>query len=161
MKLDKGLINDVNIIDSPNGSWRYAKNLMVIQQGTVSNEYGFSDLGGFSGKVIIGRIELPTDEVILFLCNPTLTGDVYLGNEIVKLKKDNTFVTLVQNNNLKFNPNYPVSGVFKYNNKKELIILITDDNNPPRLINLKSADTLVTLSSEKDYNLFYLFLFVP
>lgn len=154
MKLDKGLINDVNIIDSPNGSWRYAKNLMVIQQGTVSNEYGFSDLGGFSGKVIIGRIELPTDEVILFLCNPTLTGDVYLGNEIVKLKKDNTFVTLVQNNNLKFNPNYPVSGVFKYNNKKELIILITDDNNPPRLINLKSADTLVTLSSEKDYNLF-------
>lgn len=155
MKLIKGLVTDLNDIDFPEGAWKYARNMMYVRQGALSNELGFNRLFSISGKILIGNIPLPDDSVILFYVNenPEVLGN-YLGSEIGILRPNNTYSTLVLNNALNFNPNYPINGKFKYNNSRELIIVFTDFFNPPRLINLKTTNNPIVLTSEKDYMLF-------
>jgi hypothetical protein len=153
MKLIKGLVTDVNDIDVPEGSWKYARNGMYIQQGAVSNELGFNKLSSTpSDLLLIGEIPLPDDRVIMFY-----TENSYENNRsyIYILNANGSTIKLIDSDLLNFNRDYPINGKFKFNNLGEIIIVFTDNHNPPRLINLKSGNELINITNDKEFNLFH------
>ena len=78
----KGLFKDTSHIDQIEGSWRYARNMVVNEtDGAISNEGG-TDLAGHLGTSLIvgalkdsvvGKIEVNNDRVILFVVDSVTT----------------------------------------------------------------------------------------
>ena len=80
----KGLFKDTAPLDQPEGSWRYARNMLLNKtDGALSNEGG-TELSGYLGDryidskflavgdwnaKVIGKIEVDNDKIILFLIN--------------------------------------------------------------------------------------------
>ena len=90
-KYVKGLFKDTAHIDQPEGSWRYARNVVVHPvDGAISNENGMDAVrpaekplpdGQWNidtlpdGAIVIGTIEITDDKIILFLAFNTLHVD--------------------------------------------------------------------------------------
>tara|TARA_R110000822_G_scaffold47694_7_gene126329 strand:- start:2429 stop:7123 length:4695 start_codon:yes stop_codon:yes gene_type:complete len=141
-KFGKGLNRDSNPIDQPEGTWRYAKNAVVKKElGGISNESGTSlSATGPTDYTFIGKIEISSDFVILF----SVENITSLGSEIGIFKNGayTTLLKLIPSGNptkdldLNFSMFSLISGTFKYNTSNELIIYWTDNNNPPRTLNV-------------------------
>jgi len=129
MKLTKGLSLDVKEIDVSEGSWVYAKNIIISDKfGSIINEEGFKEFSStYSAKNLkpIGAIEA-LDEVVIFS----------VPSEIGILKKSGVYTTMLADNNLGFDIAYPIKGTFKYNRNRNLIVSFIADNISPMLINL-------------------------
>jgi hypothetical protein len=141
-KFGKGLNRDSNPIDQPEGTWRYAKNAVVKKElGGISNESGTSlSATGPTAYTFIGKIEISSDFVILFSVENTNSSGSEIG--IFQNGAYTTLLKLIPSSNptkdldLNFNMSSLISGTFKYNTSNELIIYWTDNNNPPRTLNV-------------------------
>ena len=136
MKLDKGLITDLELEDMPNGSWHRALNIVTGDKpGTVSNEDGFDSVITTVPYTIIGRIETP-NEVVFF------STDDGTGDSAITFYRNSTVTTIIDDSRLNFNIARPIEGVYKYNNVGELIISFwegcADAANPTRILNIDS-----------------------
>ena len=142
-KFGKGLNRDSNPIDQPEGTWRYAKNAVVKKElGGISNESGTTSTAAMQGSgdyTFIGKIEISSDFVILFsVLNASSRGEIgiFQGDVYTVLLNMNPASNPTADVNLNFNILKLISGTFKYNTLNELIIYWTDNNNPPRTLNV-------------------------
>ena len=123
----KGLNTDIRREQRPEGYGEYTRNMMIDELGTVMNEPGF-----------IKRISNTIGELVGFI--NTLEGIVLFfvtqdGNEIGFYTSQDGYKVVLRGD-LGFSSDYPITGVFKKNNKDETVITFTDDYNPPRLLNI-------------------------
>ena len=131
----KGLFKDTAHIDQVEGSWRYARNMVLNKtDGAVSNEGG-TELAGHLGDApivgswengVIGKIEVNNDRVILFVVD--VVSDTNPRSEIGIWENDqyttlyNPDVSTYPNIDLKFSNSYPIEGTFKIDSKGDLVI---------------------------------------
>tara|TARA_R110002012_G_scaffold80848_5_gene204845 strand:+ start:1891 stop:7332 length:5442 start_codon:yes stop_codon:yes gene_type:complete len=146
----KGLFKDTAHIDQPEGSWRYARNVILNEKkGSLSNEGGNQILGLIPDlDIVIGAVEITNDKAIIFYID-------IQGVSIIGKWEDGIFQVVYRPDipvygdkvNLKFNKNYPIEGTFNINPEGELLVYWTDDLNPPRVLNitrqLKSNTTFI------------------
>ena len=113
----KGLITDSLPTNSPTGSWRYAKNILVAAGfRSIANEDGF-DLSVNHELSFIGII--PTDKkIITFSTNNSVCKIGYI--------LDDVYTEVLSESSLGFNVDYPIEGIWKYNNNGDIIIVFTD-----------------------------------
>jgi hypothetical protein len=144
-KFVKGLNKDSGQVDQPEGSYRYAKNILSNETaGAISNEPGTSKVNTrrlAAGERAIGTIETTTDLIVIFAVDTNGNSSIYLYNSnsdtIATLL--NTATGAVFNGNdfdLKFNLSYPIEGTYKIDPDGNLIVYWTDNLNPPRSLNV-------------------------
>lgn len=125
----KGMWLDGKPNQQPSNTTRKNKNFIVGEQfGSWTNEKGFLKIRDFS-MFPIGVIPLNRNDFIVFSTNGTLS-------EIGIINEDNSYLTLVNNNQLGFTTNNPIHGKFFINNKGERIIVWTDSNKTPKVLNI-------------------------
>lgn len=137
MKLLGGLNLDAKEVDIPEGSWIYAKNIVISDKfGSVINEEGFKDFSSsYANKNLtpIGVIEA-LDVAVIFSAE----------NEIGILKQDGNYETVLNSPALGFDIAYPIKGTFKYNRNGDLIVSFIADNISPMLLNLNKIPSDLT-----------------
>ena len=135
MKLDKGLRRDDNHNEQVVGSWRDAYNVIIDSRNkSIISEKVFLKLfEGLTNEWIVGII-VTSNEFVLFITD-SLDGD---GDAIVKRYKDSVLTTILHtaNSNIQFDIQFPISGEYYYNYKKELIVAWYSDCDIPRLLNI-------------------------
>ena len=144
MKFIKGLNKDASPVDQPEGTYRYAKNILFNETaGAISNEPGNTTIGGFlnNDELAIGSIETTEDSVIFFTVDSNGASTIYLYNTTndtnsVVLTTTAGNVITGSDVDLKFNKSYPIEGTYKIDPNGELIIYFTDNLNPPRSLNI-------------------------
>jgi len=125
----KGMWLDGKPNQQPSNTTRKNKNFIVGEQfGSWTNEKGFLKIRDFS-MFPIGVIPLNRNDFIVFSTNGTIS-------EIGLINEDNSYLTLVNNNQLGFTTNNPIHGKFFINNKGERIIAWTDSNKTPKVLNI-------------------------
>lgn len=147
----KGLASlyDVLPTDMLEGMYPYGFNgVFSDKQGTVSSEYGFTELITFPGKVI-GVIESSRFPVV-FVKNET-TGVCYIG---LADTKTNTYDIRVNDSTLPFKLPFDVDwfimGEAEHNYNNELCVAFTDRKGFPMYVNLDKPD----LTKLDDLNLY-------
>ena len=144
-KFIKGLIKDTGHIDQPEGSYRYAKNAIISEiKGAIVNEHGNSSIAAIdTNAVILGSIEITDDSVVLFAVIPA-TDSADAISIVYLLDSSNTVTTVLRTDNtvtevdfdLKFSRDYLIEGTYKIDPDGNIIIYWTDNNNPPRSLNV-------------------------
>lgn len=157
MKPVLGISSDINPADLPEGFYNFAKNIsLTSSKGVIENEDGFfysqinsSVYGNFinSGYSPIGTIVTKLHTVV-FLTNNT--------NSIIgTYNEDDDSFTVVYDDtvrpNLKLNKSFPIKGEWYENFLGEIIIGWTDNNVPPKVLNLSQV---ALINEEKDILLF-------
>jgi len=145
----KGLFKDTAHIDQPEGTWRYAKNMVLNEKmGSISNEGGTELAGhlGLNGTTgaqndkVIGAIEVNDDKVILFIkdVQNTVTprSEIGIWQNGIFTPIFNPSPLQFPNQDLNFQESHPINGTFKVDSKGDLIVYWTDDLNPPRAFNV-------------------------
>ena len=154
MKLIRGLNQDTQPVDQPSGSWRMAKNIVIDGPGTIVNEEGFVQNNLVTADMsVVGQIPVTEDRVVIFLVD-TDTGVSTSEIGILEGATNNYIVLNTQSDFLNFNKDYPVSGDFIFNGEGDLIIVFTDDLNPPKIFNLQEANQEVFLDNANVGKLF-------
>lgn len=147
-KFVKGLNKDAGHVDQPEGSYRYAKNILSNETaGAISNEPGTTqkdNIGG--GYKVIGTIETTTDLVIIFAvdnngASKILEYNVSTDNVTAVLQTTAGAVPGGNDFDLKFSINYPIEGTYKIDPDGNLIVYWTDNLNPPRSLNVTRQQT--------------------
>ncbi len=124
----KGMFLDGKPVNAPYGTWAYAKNILVSKGfKSITNEYGFL-LDYTFVDPIIGVI--PTNRGYLVFTTNNIRDSIFYCF--------GTKQTVVNNNTTDFNfsLNYPIEGVFKFNNLDELIVAWCDNNETPKILNI-------------------------
>ena len=145
----KGLFKDTAHIDQPDGTWRFARNMVLNEKlGSMSNEGG-TELAGHLGtdpvigdfkNKLVGAIEVDKDRVVLFvkdvvtLIDPSSEIGIWDNGKYTTLFKPSFL--LFPEHDLNFQIDNPVSGTFKIDSKGDLVVYFTDDLNPPRAFNI-------------------------
>ena len=147
----KGLNKDAAPIDQPEGSYRYAKNVLSNEtSGAISNEPGTKTKGSLNSnsEIVIGSIETTEDTVILYTVDESAAGgvgqsNIYLYNPnatanitALVLRTNNGAVINGNDVDLKFDKKYPIEGTYKIDPNGDLIAYWTDNFNPPRSLNI-------------------------
>lgn len=147
MKLEKGIYTDCRERDQPEGTYRYAKNMLDNNTtGAKENEPGFEFLATLPQlnsltTYVIGVIPIGTAFVV-FLTNNT-NHEIGLWN--------GSYSTIYNNNDLNFSNTTPIKGEYRINVEGERTIVWVDDANPPRILNI---DNTSTVDSVEDLNIF-------
>lgn len=132
LRFSKGLNTDIQPVDQPEGSWRYAKNIVFSRKyNSLSNEDGLLELLEFPTQPI-GIIPLDNDDFVVFCTEASYDeiGLVSNGTYTRILKTTNP------NDRLGLSTNYPVTGVFRISNRGERIIAFIADNISPKVLNI-------------------------
>jgi hypothetical protein len=143
-KYVKGLNKDAAPIDQPEGSYRYAKNMIFNETaGAMSNEPGNQSRGALldNDELVLGSIETTEDTVILFTVDAAGESKIYLydpTNDTQTLAVRTTAGNVLGGSDvdLKFSKKYPIEGTYKIDPNGDLIIYFTDNLNPPRSLNV-------------------------
>lgn len=143
MKLDKGLFTDCQEIDQPQGSYRFAKNIVQTNiSEELENEPGFTSLGTVAPYAIIGFIAIG-ESFIIFSTDDT---NCEIG------KYDGTTYTAIYNNvGLGFKKTNPIKGEYQIDYKNHTIIAWIDKLNPPRTLDI---DDIASVSNVEDLVIF-------
>ena len=137
MKPIGGLNRDVAPNDQQPGTYRHAKNILLTKLNqAVATEPGNSAEYAKSGWLLVGTIPVRNEAVVLFYVEDDYLTDSNALSSIVYLDKEGTAVTVVTHVDLNFSPEHPFKGVYYYNTKDNLVIAWTDNNNPPRILNV-------------------------
>jgi hypothetical protein len=154
-KYIKGLNKDTAPIDQPEGSYRYAKNMLSNETaGAISNEPGNRIIKQLFGadELVIGSIETTEDQVILYTVDSNGDSTIYIYNAT-----EDTLTSILQTTSgatpggndfdLKFNKQYPIEGTYKIDPDQNLIVYWTDNLNPPRSLNVTRQADLVSTAA--------------
>lgn len=137
MKPIAGLNRDVAPNDQQPGTYRHAKNLLLTKLNqAVATEPGTSSEYAKSGWILVGTIPVRDEAVVLFYVEDDYLTDSNALSSIVYLDKGGTATTIVSHADLNFSPEHPFKGVYYYNTKDNLVVAWTDNNNPPRILNV-------------------------
>lgn len=122
--------------------------LVHQKKGTITNEkFGIiSIVNGLNTYYLkpIGARPIDNNGLLVWSCgfniDPNVSTDVAIA-EIGIVDKDGLYTSYIRDftNAFNFNPNYPITGEFDYNYKKELITAFTDGHSNPYLVNLTFA----------------------
>ena len=159
MKPIKGIVTDVEPFEQPDGSYRYAKNVLINHKlGSITNEKGTSVVANTFGDdtIIIGQLHYNQHIIYLFVKDDTTSKIIKFDSSI------NSFTTVINSSLLAFNSDYPIIAQFTINPLGETIIYWTDGLNPPRFLNLSSipvltSDNISGINLFPSYDLFPLF----
>jgi len=135
MKDFKSIIRDTLPINNPSGTWQWGKNFLLTKgHKSISNEDGLKFQYLVKGTVI-GFIATNA-HVVYFHKNDTGTDEI----GVVNTNNDApVYTTVIKDNQLNFQLNCPIEGIFIYNYKGDLIVSWCDgvkpNSNPPRVLN--------------------------
>ena len=149
-KYIKGLNKDAAPIDQPEGSYRYAKNVLANEtSGAISNEPGNKSRGEIDeGYTVIGTIETTDDRVVIFATDGQDEHKIYLHDA-----KTNTTTAILHtfpgnspadvDFDLKFSISFPIEGTYKIDPDGNLLVYWTDNVNPPRSLNVTRQEGVI------------------
>lgn len=150
MKFTVGLETNTGAIDQKPGSWRDGRNMIISKQfGAAANEEGFDVVIEMDGD-IIGNIVLDTNLVAIFQIKDS-NSEIYIVDLVAKTKR-----LITSNNIFEFNSSFPITGEYYRNSKGQIIIGWTDNNRPPRIMNIEIDYTGVIDKLTRVYQLFNL-----
>lgn len=125
----------------PEGSYRFALNAVIdsLEENdlAISSESGTSScsLNFPSGKKVIGSTLTETDDLILFLFDPS--GD----HEIGRYNPNSCiYTTLIEASCLNFSDKHPINALYKIKSGCEPYVYFTDNYNSYKVINLNDVD---------------------
>jgi len=145
MKHTKGLYLDCSPGDQPQGTYRYARNLLSgKRQGANSNEEGFEALGSI-GKQVLQTIAIEGDRLIVFFCSYNATQGE--GSGIGIYTKAEGLTVKLYSDKLNFRSKNYIDAVYLKNGHGELVVAWTDNNMPPRILNLDNTPFDLNASS--------------
>ena len=142
MKFNKGLFTDCLPVDQPEGTYRFAKNIVDGDiQFALEVEKGLTLKGTIpqlngSGTEIIGVIPVRGGAVLF------LTDNV--SSEIGLF--ETSYTTIYNNAGLNFNKSRPIKGEFRINVNNERIVAWIDDLNTPRILNIDDPSTITSIT---------------
>lgn len=143
--INKSIVRDTPPIEQPEGSPRYVLNgCLTNRVGAITTDRGmevFTTLP--SNSIVMGSIRIPNNDQILFVKDGTSTDKIFRLT-------DKTYY-LVLSYNLQLSVEAQVYGDFIINNKNQVVILWTDNLNPPRFLNI---DEVPQVSNLNQLNLF-------
>lgn len=159
MKLNNGLWRDGDPIDQPDNTYRNALNISITDKpGAIGTEKGMTKLLQNRGS-FLGSIDTPTMGTVLFFRRDTIdkvlpAASSVEGCEIGWLRPDGSYRILLEGKEVVLG-SY-VQGVGATNHKGELIVVWTDGETEPKMLNvsLQTAPQVVTAESWKNFNLF-------
>ncbi len=157
MRLIKGLNQDINSADLPEGFYNFAKNILLTStSGVIENEDGFlySNINSSLYGTFILQNYRPIGTIvtklftIIFLTNDvnSIIGAYYEDSDTFTVLYDDTLKP-----SLGLTKQFPVKGEWYENFLGEIIIGFTDNNNKPKVINLSDINNI---NEEKDILLF-------
>lgn len=130
----KGLHTDARPEDQPQGTYRYAKNIVINKDlQAVVSEMGTTEVDEIgAGYTIIGQRVMHDDTLILISTNGTTT--------LIGRLSAGTYTNDFTSNALNTSVQFPITDLeYWINSQNETVIYFTDDNNPPRFLNLDQA----------------------
>lgn len=138
MKVTQGQKRDNEFINSKNNTIFNGKNLVITNNFTqAESELGNTFIASVGG--VINGIIPTSDSFVVF----SIDG-IYSQ---IGIYKDKIYTPIIRTLYFNFDINYPISGEYLYNYKKELIVTFTDNNDTPKTLNL------TTLPFELNYSL--------
>ena len=141
MKPILGLSRDTAPNDQRPGTYRHAENILLTKLNqAVATEPGTTADYNKSGYDLVGVIPVRDDAAVLFYVEDDYLTDSTPLSEIVYLDREGTATLILQHEDLNFNPKNTFKGVYYYNPSDELIVAWTDNNNPPRIINIDNPE---------------------
>mgnify|MGYP003663769358 CR=1 FL=1 len=185
-KFNKGLNRDTDPLDQPEGSYRYAKNIVIEpNSGSVQFERGTGDAltleGAYNpdtstvvktpGYNVVGTIVLQDDTVVMFSVYPNSTNYLNAGTSEVGLydPTTNAYFTIFNDyaqapageGPLNFRKEYPIQGEFKIDTTGKTSVYWTDDNEVMRFMRLYNPPTTGTAFDIETINIFPLLSKAP
>lgn len=146
MKLEKGLYSDSSETDQPQGTYRFAKNIVESNVlGAKENEEGFQDLATVTPYDLIGSVSVSNDEVVVFSTN-NVSSEIGLVNLTTK-----TYSLVYNNDELSFKTSNPIQAEFRKEVNGERVVAWTDALNRPRILNI---DNLSGVDDVQDLTIF-------
>lgn len=138
MKL-KGLFTDTTEQDTPEGFYRFAKN--IVDSNTLlskENEDGFLAVGELAPYITIGIIPIANDYVV-FSTNNT-NSEIGL---VTKTGEQTYLYGMVLNDNdLEFSTAAPIKGEFRVDVNNQRVVAWIDDINVPRILNIDDPSSI-------------------
>ena len=159
MKRLNGLNRDTSPIDQPAGTYRYAKNAVIdIKKMCIVSEKGdvLQKLGN-NDESVVGYIVLDDNDIVIFTIDNL--GSSRIGRWTSATSGLGTYTVLfddtVCNDKLNFDVLFPIEGEYKINATDDVTVYWTDDNNPPRFMNLTNPPVPVAgLDIEVTFDIF-------
>jgi hypothetical protein len=135
MKFDKGLYTDSLEVNQPQGTYRFAKNIVDSNLlGIIENEDGFRELTDVLPYTLIGVIPIE-DGAVVFTTDDT---DSEIGT-ITRSGGTLTYQTIYTDQALNFSTSAPIKGEYRKELTGDRVVTWIDDNNPPRILNIDEA----------------------
>ena len=150
--LNKGLDQDHSPEEQPQGTYRFAENL--INNSTESiNELAVEPavvqkLALESNEVLVGYVAIDDERICLF----SVKAQNGLKSRISLFSTINNARTILATGELNFSLYYPITGIYRKRNGDIELVYFTDGLNPPRVININKvygAGTELNLSLQK------------
>ena len=144
MKNIRGIYQDCDPIDTPQGNTFYTKNAVLTEgKGAIENEPGhvlLTDDTRNSQKHYVGSIALNNGDTLVFYVEFNDSAQVdFSGIQIIK--DDGTIVRVIDDSviskgQLNFSKDNPIDAEFYVNFEGDRIVAFIEDNNVPRIINV-------------------------
>lgn len=142
--LNKGLDQDHSPEEQPQGTYRFAENL--INNSTESiNELAVEPavvqkLALESNEVLVGYVAIDDERICLF----SVKAQNGLKSRISLFSVINNTRTILATGELNFSLYYPITGIYRKRNGDIELVYFTDGLNPPRVININKVYGTVT-----------------
>lgn len=150
MKPILGLSRDTAPNDQRPGTYRHAENILLTKLNqAVATEPGNTAEYNKSGYDLVGVIPVRDDAAVLFYVQDDYLTDSSYLSEIVYLDGKGNATLILQHADLNFNPANTFKGVHYYNPSDELVVAWTDNNNPPRILNIDNPEFTGTTPGNK------------
>lgn len=141
---EKGLVIVDDSLNQPAGSYPFAlnaiKDSVANTPHTIANEKGFKRYTNLidTGDIILRAQPLNDNSFVLFIYNETSTptSKICLVEESTTSELSGVITTLYENEDLNFNPLYPIKSTYKTNYKGERLVYYIDNFNNNRVINI-------------------------
>lgn len=141
-----GIQMDADPLTMQDGEYSYALNCGIVNRQGFEPFIGNMESNIFTaalplGYMVVGNRKLDRNDVVLMIVNTVGDSEIGIFNKGVYTK-------VVHDNNLKFNIRKPITVKFKTNYKGERIIYWTDNDQPPRWMNLDKPNFLKVLGPD-------------
>ncbi len=144
MKHTRGMFVDCIEQDQPDGTYRFAKNIVDSNlQNVIENEDGFKQFSTIipSGHTVIGVIPIE-DDFVLFTTDDATTHNIIL---VTAIGQTLTVESTYTNTEFNFSSSYPIEGEYRREANNDRVIYWIDEVNPPRFLNIDNTASVSDL----------------